>query len=522
MEEKRNYIKEYYQNKDNIDLQELMEKIGSTITNNREVQEIRKQIKKLQEQIDLASLRLSKEQDKNYDKSYTPFEHKIIIKYRGRNGSNQTFNLASGVVDFEYTNEDTIYNVDTKIGEVECIVGYNLELGLIIIKRYKYKINSDNTMIELKPITNIIISFMSEEVIKVDLTTNMVTRSDRYGLYYLNNEKGKEFIDKFYGVDYQGKMGLVKLRDYNQTCKSFEIIMKTAPSNLVDRILESNNWRDLTEPMPIHKIMGIQKDTYDKAMEKGILDYLYDSIKIIKSDNLANFLNKTEMEWLDIIEEMKAYEDDLQFYGIDYTYYYADSSTLLKTLLELYCSNSVLRDYYTFNKYARYVVNETINQGYTSIRNFIGELRDYLNMCDSDKIRPTLYSSYLKQTHDITSRNHKIKIEREGEEMFKDRYKNFKPFVYENYKVIAPTETKDLQNEGDVLNHCVASYIKRVIEGQCLIYFLRINEDESLITLEVRNGDIVQVKGSHNRKPSEKETEALLEFAKDRKLGVRF
>jgi hypothetical protein len=88
--------------------------------------------------------------------------------------------------------------------------------------------------------------------------------------------------------------------------------------------------------------------------------------------------------------------------------------------------------------------------------------------------------------------------------------------------VLAPTETKDLQNEGDVLNHCVASYIKRVIEGQCLIYFLRINEDESLITLEVRNGDIVQVKGSHNRKPSEKETEALLEFAKDRKLGVRF
>ena len=219
---------------------------------------------------------------------------------------------------------------------------------------------------------------------------------------------------------------------------------------------------------------------------------------------------------------MKAYEDDLQFYGIDYTYYYADSSTLLKTLLELYCSNSVLRDYYTFNKYARYVVNETINQGYTSIRNFIGELRDYLTMCDSDKIRPTLYSSYLKQTHDITSRNHKIKIEREGEEMFKDRYKDFKPFVYENYKVIAPTETKDLQNEGDELNHCVASYIKRVIEGQCLIYFLRINEDESLITLEVRNGDIVQVKGSHNRKPSEKETEALLEFAKDRKLGVRF
>ena len=520
-QETKNYIKEYYKNREGINLEELMQQIGSTNINTKEVQDLKRRIKRLQEEIDYASLKLSKEQDKNYDKSYTPFDHKILLNYRGRNAS-ATFNLISGVVDYRESEDDTEYTLDTKVGEVMCVVGYNLELGLLVCKEYKYKINSDNTMIDLKPIRNIVISFMDNEVVDTNLNTNISRRVDNFYHYKLNDEKGKEFINKFYGVDYQGKIGLLDLRRYNQTCKSFEIIMKTAPTELVDKILKSYDWSKYETPMPIYKIMNIQKETYDKANERGVLPYLFNCIKLIKNNNNIDFLNKTEMEWLDIIDECKALEDDLKFYNIRMSSYYYEDDTLLKVLLDYYCSSAVLRKYYSFNKYMRYVVNETINQGYTQISSFVSELRDYLQMCDSDDIKPTLYSSYLKLTHDITSRNHNIKVEREGEEMFQNRYKDFVPFKYENYKVLAPTETKDLQNEGDNLNHCVASYIKRVIEGQCLIYFLRIDEEESLITLEVRNGDIVQVKGKHNRKPTEKESEVLVEFAKDRKLGVRF
>ena len=145
-------------------------------------------------------------------------------------------------------------------------------------------------------------------------------------------------------------------------------------------------------------------------------------------------------------------------------------------------------------------------------------------MCKGLGVKPTLYSSYLKQTHDITSRNYQIKVESEKEEIFASRYKDFKPYKTENYIVVAPKETKDLQEEGSRLNHCVASYIKRVIDGQCLIYFLRKqdNQEESLITLEVKDNAIVQVKGSHNRRPSDEERKALEQFAKDRKLGVKF
>ena len=143
-------------------------------------------------------------------------------------------------------------------------------------------------------------------------------------------------------------------------------------------------------------------------------------------------------------------------------------------------------------------------------------------MCIADNIKPTLYSSYLKQTHDITSRNHKVVVEKENEETFKNRYKDFKEYKGKNYYVVAPKSSDDLKKEGDRLNHCVASYIKRVIDGECLIYFLRKDKEESLITFEVRHNTIVQVKGLHNRKPTENEINALKEFAENRKMEVNF
>ena len=221
---------------------------------------------------------------------------------------------------------------------------------------------------------------------------------------------------------------------------------------------------------------------------------------------------------------MKHYEEDLQFYNIDYSggYYYGRNGSLLETLLSSYANEEVFKVNYSFGKFANYVINETINQGYNRVRDFINELRDYLRMCKQDDIKPTLYSSYLKQTHDITSRNHNVKVEKENEETFKSRYKDFKEYKGKFYSVIAPKDSNDLKKEGDTLNHCVASYIKRVIDGECLIYFLRKNKEESLITFEVRHNTIVQVRGLHNRKPTENEQQALKEFAKYRKMEVNF
>ena len=179
--------------------------------------------------------------------------------------------------------------------------------------------------------------------------------------------------------------------------------------------------------------------------------------------------------------------------------------------------------YYQFGKFCSYVVEESINQGYTNVRDFIKMLADYIRMCEDLNVTPTLYSSYLHQTHDIVSRNHKIKLAEEQEKIFAERYKDFKPWIGEKYIITAPKNSHDLQAEGDALNHCVASYIKRVVDGECEIYFLRLlnKADKSLVTFEVRNKQIVQARGLHNRAITEEEKIVLLKYCKDRKLTFR-
>ena len=519
MEEKRNYLKEFFDKKDNINYEEILRKTNNA--NENEINAIKKEISKLQNTLNEKTNELHLELDKSYQGSYTPTNKRIVLRYNGRSGSFD-FDLQSGARIINNEENDTIYTIDTKVGEFKVVVGYSYENALIFIKDYKYSINNDNTFIKTIPQNTYTISFMNEDKYKFNLKDNYISKCDNYNyslISVLDNVKDNEFVNEFYNTDYKGKLSLYDLRNNNLKNKSFEIIIKQAPTEIIDQLLNSK----IEEPTPIHKILGISLDTYKSAIQRGIIKYVYDNIRYISGDLKVNF-NKTESEWLDLIEELKQYEEDLEFYKIDYKYSYYGDSSLLETILEFYTSNIYLQENYTLSKLINYVVNETINQGYTSIRNFLNELRDYLSMCKQLGVKPTLYSSYLKQTHDITSRNYQIKVESEKEEIFSDRYKDFKPYKTENYIVIAPKETKDLQEEGSRLNHCVASYIKRVIDGQCLIYFLRKQDkqEESLITLEVKDNAIVQVKGSHNRKPSEEERKALEQFAKDRKLGVRF
>ena len=90
--------------------------------------------------------------------------------------------------------------------------------------------------------------------------------------------------------------------------------------------------------------------------------------------------------------------------------------------------------------------------------------------------------------------------------------------------MVAPSSTKDIQREGDNLCHCVSSYVKRVIDGTTLIFFLRKikNKDESMITMEVRDGSVVQCRGMHNRKTTKEEDEAIKTFAEKQKLKLSY
>ena len=512
-----NYLRDYYKSAEH-DLSSLL---NADTSSEEVIAKIRREIVKMQKEVELKSVELHNELEKAYSKSFEPLPNKTIIRYDGRMAE-KFYDIATGLEVDEVGEDDIIYTICNKSDTINVVVGYSYELASIITKEYKYNISKDNTRINTKLIAERVISFMEQKQVSLYLEEEKIVEEDNWSnIEPLSRIKDNLFINTLYGVNYKGKSNLKELRNRNLCNKSFEIILKTSPKEIMDDLLKLN----LEQALPIHKIIGVSLETYNKAVERGTIRVLFDNREYINgSKNETYGINKTESEWFETIDEMKHYEEDLQFYNIDYSggYYYGRNSSLLETLLSSYANEEVFKVNYSFGKFANYVINETINQGYNRIRDFISELRDYLRMCKVDDIKPTLYSSYLKQTHDITSRNHNVKVEQENEEIFQSRYKDFKPYRGKKYIVVAPKNSNDLKKEGDTLNHCVASYIKRVIDGECLIYFLRIDKDESLITFEVRHNDIVQVRGLHNRKPSISEVQALKDFAKYRKLGCNF
>lgn len=145
-------------------------------------------------------------------------------------------------------------------------------------------------------------------------------------------------------------------------------------------------------------------------------------------------------------------------------------------------------------------------------------LHDYASMNHDMKREYERYPRYLSTYHDITQKNYKIEEDKIIKEKFADRVKELKNCKYEysdkEYSVILPKSGEDLVREGQELNHCVASYYKRMAGGETSIVFLRKKEDinQSLVTIEIKDGLIVQSKGKSNSNPQEKEKEFIKNY----------
>ena len=87
---------------------------------------------------------------------------------------------------------------------------------------------------------------------------------------------------------------------------------------------------------------------------------------------------------------------------------------------------------------------------------------------------------------------------------------------------MCPKCTQDIKDEAVMQNNCVASYIDKVINGECQILFLRkqSSPEQSLVTIEVRNGRIIQALRRFNNPVTEEDQKAIdyfnRKFAKEK------
>lgn len=151
-----------------------------------------------------------------------------------------------------------------------------------------------------------------------------------------------------------------------------------------------------------------------------------------------------------------------------------------------------------------------------------GDLLDYYRMASRMGRNVKKYPKYLKSMHDIIYSNYRAFKEEYDEIAFSERRLPHLEYQGKKFCVAVPSVSKEILEEGVSLNHCVSSYVKKIIDGKTYIMFLRLVEEpeNSLITLEYKMGRIVQAKGSYNRPMTEEEKKFLLSYAKKKRLEV--
>lgn len=154
------------------------------------------------------------------------------------------------------------------------------------------------------------------------------------------------------------------------------------------------------------------------------------------------------------------------------------------------------------------------------------EYRDYYRMCmDLQYERFDKYPRYLKTAHDIVTMNYKLVEDKVTLEKFKKKTEEYRHLetVVGDFAICVPGETIELVNEGNVLQHCVGSYVRNVSAGKTRIMFLREKKDQEtpLVTVEVRGDEITQARGFSNRSVTHDERTALHKFAKKQRLKVK-
>lgn len=146
----------------------------------------------------------------------------------------------------------------------------------------------------------------------------------------------------------------------------------------------------------------------------------------------------------------------------------------------------------------------------------IKELYDYANMMRQLSPKYDKYPRNFLTTHKIACRNYNRMKKEFSEELFKKRINKQYECSFGDYIFIYPDSTQDIKDEAVSQNNCVASYIDKVIDGECHILFLRKKNkpDDSLVTIEVRNNKIAQARRRFNDPVTDEDQRAIDAFNK--------
>ena len=86
----------------------------------------------------------------------------------------------------------------------------------------------------------------------------------------------------------------------------------------------------------------------------------------------------------------------------------------------------------------------------------------------------------------------------------------------EQYVIFPANSIESLIDESSQMSNCVRTYCSRMSNNECQIYFMRYknNINKSLVTIEVRDGKIVQARTKFNELPTDEMNKVLRKWEK--------
>lgn len=249
-------------------------------------------------------------------------------------------------------------------------------------------------------------------------------------------------------------------------------------------------------------------------------------LKLIREENLTitNTLIESYIENPDLFMNIHNLEGlytlnkkDLYCFALSLRYFRGNLGRYMTLNKRMDIFVELVEDYY-YNPISliRYIDTLITLEALSNIEMVLIELYDYARMMTRISNKYDKYPRNFLTTHQIATRNYNRLKEKFDEEDFKARYNDSFNFEYKDFIITYPKSTQDVKDEAVQQNHCVASYIRRVINGECHILFLREKEnpDKSLITLELRENKVVQARGKFNRETTKEERKVIEKYEK--------
>lgn len=263
-------------------------------------------------------------------------------------------------------------------------------------------------------------------------------------------------------------------------------------------------------PKRLLKLIKTHNMDFTRRLEMVVIDK-GDGRKLTDLDVLINGLTYMESRL-----EMHEY---IRHFSRQYTWSYSSVRQQVKDLIQVYN--------YEYKRLLEYAYIDLVQHENYPVDRVFSEIWDYARMQRVINMGGKFekYPSHMRTMHDISAGLFDRFKKTYDDKMFMLQARPDLEYTTprSQYKVIIPKVSNDLKREGSLLCHCVGSYIKRVIDGNSYIVFLRQKDDEEkpLVTIEVIGDRITQVRGLHNRSTSTEEKDFLIKYAEAKGLRYR-